>query len=271
MGNQFKFGILPDAAPIEILDKRWSYLEIPGHIHCAIELGEEKWNAIKERYIKADRPVPSSSHLMPGSFACGPGYNKEYLTFLLTVELRRMAEVGVKYVGCYGAHFLCPEGYSRTKAMDQALDSVNLMADFAEKYGMEIALEPIGKTSNLFPRYLEGVAFAKECGRKNIKVMADMDYFAHLDQKFEAILEAPELCINAHIGGVGAQPGVGGGEEHLKTLRHFFEVLREAGYDKGVTAACPWKPTNGAAEIDWKYETDKTIGFLEELRADVYK
>ena len=277
MSNQFKFGLLPDAAPIELLSERWSYLEVPGHIHCAIELGEERWNEIKAMYKNDGRPVPSSSHLLPGSYASGPSYNREYVDFLLSVELRRMNELGVKYVGCYGDHFLCPEGFSRTKAMDQALDSVNLMADYAEKYGMEIALEPIGRTSNLFPKYIEGIEFAKECGRKNVKVMADMDYFAHLGQKFEDILVAPELCINAHIGGVGAQPGVvakvGGisGEEHIKTLRHFFEVLREAGYDKGATAACPWKPTNGAAEIDWKYETDKTIDFLEALRADVYK
>ena len=270
MSKQFSFGLLPDAAPLDKLGKRWEYLEIPGHIHCAVELGEDRWNEVKTMYKKDGRPVLSSSHLLPGSFASGPDYNREYTRFLLEVELRRMAEVGVKYVGCYGAHFLCPEGFSRSKAMDQALDSINLMADYAEKYGMEIALEPVGQADHLFPRYLEGIKIAKESGRKSVKVMADMDYFAHLDQKFEHILEAPEMCINAHIGGEGAQPGVGG-DNHHKTIRHFFEVLREAGYDKGVTAACPWVVTNGAAEIDWHYETEKCIDYLEDLRAQIYK
>jgi len=270
MSKQFTFGLLPDAAPIDKLGKRWVYLEVPGHIHCAVELGEERWNEQKEIYKKDGRPVLASSHLLPGQFASGPNFNKEYVDYLLSVELRRMSELGVKYVGCYGGHFGMPEGYSRTKAMEQALEAINLMADYAEKYGMEIALEPIGKGDTLMPRYVDGIKMAKEVGRKSIKVMADMDYFDTFDQKFEDILTAPELCINAHIGGDSAQPNVGGEQRHA-TLRHFFEVLREAGYDKGVTVACPWKSTNGAAEIDWHYETEKTIDYLEDLRAQVYK
>jgi len=49
-----------------------------------------------------------------------------------------------------------------------------------------------------------------------------------------------------------------------------FEILKEIGYDKGVSAACPWVITNGAAEIDYKYETDITLAYLQELRAKVY-
>jgi len=271
MAKQFTFGILPDAAPIEKLGKRWAYYEIPAHIHCDIELDDAGWKKYKDMYVKDGRPVLASSHLLPGSYASGPDYDKDLLEKMLSVEMSRMSELGVKYVGCYGAHFGLPDGFSRTKAMDQALVAVNLMADYAEKYGMEIALEPIGMTYTLWPRYLEGIEFAKECGRKNVKVMADMDYFAHLDQKFEDILTAPELCLNAHIGGEGgAQPNVGG-EHHHKTIRHFFEVLREAGYDKGVTSACPWIITNGAAELDWHYETEKCLDYLEDLRASVYK
>ncbi|MCL2056616.1 MAG: sugar phosphate isomerase/epimerase [Oscillospiraceae bacterium] len=270
MGKQFTFGILPDAAPIDKLSKRWDYLEIPAHIHCAIELGEDRWDEMKDTYVNTGIPVLSSSHLLPSSYACGPKYNKEYVAFVLEIEMRRLAELGVKYVGCYGGHFGCPEGFSRSRAMDQAIDSVNLMADAAEKYGLEVALEPIGKTYTLFPKYADGLDFIKECGRKSIKIMADMEYFAHLDQTFDVILKAPELCVNAHIGGEKAQPNVGG-DAHHKSMRRFFEVLREAGYDKGVTSACPWKPTNGAEEIDWAYETEKTLDYLQELRAQVYK
>jgi hypothetical protein len=269
MSEQFTFGLLPDAAPIDKLGSRWTYLEVPGHIHCAVELGEERWEAQRALYKKDGRPVKSSSHLLPGQFASGPNYNKEYLNYILSVEMPRMADLGVKYVGCYGGHFGLPDGYSEAKAMDQALASINTMADYAEKYGMEIALEPIGTANTLFKRYVDGVKIAKECGRKSIKVMADMDYFGTFGQKFEDILTAPEMCIGAHIGGDGAQPNVGGEERH-KMLINFFEVLRDAGYNRGVTAACPWKPTNGATEIDWVYETEKTMDYLEELRAKVY-
>ena len=270
MSKQFVFGLLPDAAPIDKLGKRWSYLEVPGHIHCAVELGPQRWEEMKSMYKKDGRPVLASSHLLPGQFASGPNFNKEFITYILSVQMPRMAELGVKYVGCYGGHFGLPKGYSATKAKEQALESINIMADFADKYNMEIALEPIGNPETLMPRYIDGLDIIKELGRKSIKIMADMDYFAPLGRGFEDILIAPELCINVHIGGDGAQPNVGNEARH-ESLLNLFRNLREAGYDKGVTAACPWVITNGAAELDWHYETEKCMDYLEDLKAQTYK
>ena len=42
-------------------------------------------------------------------------------------------------------------------------------------------------------------------------------------------------------------------------------------YDKGVSVACPWVITNGASEIDYAYETEKTLKFVQEIRDEVYK
>jgi hypothetical protein len=47
-------------------------------------------------------------------------------------------------------------------------------------------------------------------------------------------------------------------------------VLKDAGYDKGVSAACPWVSTSGSAEIDYKYETDKALEYISRLRDKVY-
>jgi sugar phosphate isomerase/epimerase len=116
---------------------------------------------------------------------------------------------------------------------------------------------------------LEGVEFAKITGRSNVKVMADLNYFLKLDQPLEDILKYPDFCLNVHIAGDGgSQPNVGTREE---TFIHLFKVLKDAGYDKGVSAACPWVITNGAAQIDYKYETDKTLKFVKDLRDKVYK
>jgi hypothetical protein len=48
-------------------------------------------------------------------------------------------------------------------------------------------------------------------------------------------------------------------------------VLKHAGYDKGVSAACPWVVTNGAKEIDYRFETDFTLRYLQGLRDKVYR
>ena len=167
-----------------------------------------------------------------------------------------------------GGHFRCQDGFDRAKAIDQAISTINMMADQAEKYGMEIALEPQAESDTLFPRYLEGVEFAKMTGRRSVKVMADLNYFLELGQPLEDILKYPEYCINVHIqGDGGAQPNVG---QRYETLKHLFGILKEIGYTKGVSIACPWIPTNGAKEIDYAYETDKTLKFVHKIRDEVY-
>ena len=272
MATPFKLGIVVDVVPLDKISKGWEYFEVPASIHASALLCDAEWEAQKALYKKDGRPCLSTSHLLgPGTSwkgACGPLYNPEVIKFALPIEFKRISELGVKYIGCWGGHFRCPDGFDRNKAIDQAISSINIMADCAEQYGMQIALEPQAEHDTLFPRYLEGVAFAKLTGRRSVKVMCDLNYFIELDQPLEDILKEPGWCLDVHVqGDGGAQPNVGDRE---KTLLHLFNVLKDAGYDKGVSAACPWVITNGAKTIDYKYETDVTLKFLQDLRDKVY-
>ena len=273
MGKIFKIGIVVDVVPIKLLSKDWEYFEVPASIHGSATLTDKEWQQYKAVYKADGRPTPVTSHLLgPGvTWKGGSGefYDRELIDFALRRAIKRMAELGVKYLGSWGGHFRVQDGFPKTRAIDQAISTINTAADYAAEYGMEIALEPQAEKDTLFPRYLEGIEFAKMTGRSNVKVMADLNYFLELDQPLEDILKYPEYCLNVHIqGDGGAQPNVGNREE---ILLHLFKVLKEAGYDKGVSAACPWVSTNGASEIDYKYETDKTLSFIQDLREKTYK
>lgn len=273
MSNQFKFGIVVDVVPLDKLNKEWEYFEVPASIHADPILCDADWEVWKKMYKADGRPCMTTSHLLgPGTLwmgGSGEKYDRELIAFSLEREFKRISELGVKYVGCWGGHFRCQDGFSRTKAIDQAISTINIAADYAEKYGMEIALEPQAEADTLFPRYLEGVEFAKMTGRKSVKVMADLNYFLELDQPLEDILKHPEYCINVHIqGDGGAQPNVGDREA---TFIRLFNILKEINYDKGVSVACPWISTNGKTEIDYAYETDKTLKFVQDIRAKVYR
>jgi sugar phosphate isomerase/epimerase len=272
MANQFKIGIVVDVAPITVLSRGWEYFEVPASIHGSAILSKHEWEEWKAVYKTDGRPTPVTSHLLgPGNAwqgASGKYYDRELNEFALGRTIRRMAELGVRYLGAWGGHFRVQEGFSRTRAIDQAISTINTAADFAEEYGMQIALEPQAEPDTLFPRYLEGVEFAKRTGRSNVKVMADLNYFLELNQPLEDILKHPDYCLNVHIqGDGGAQPNVGAREE---TFTRLFKVLKDAGYDKGVSAACPWVSTKGG-EIDWKYETDLTLAYIQGLREQAYR
>jgi sugar phosphate isomerase/epimerase len=268
MGSQFKLGIVTDVVPLKAISGGWEYFEVPAGIHGSAAITDWEWQEYRNMYQADGRPTPVSSHFLgPGKTtrgASGIFYDRELLEFSISRVVRRMAELGVKYLGCYGGHFRIQEGFSRTRALDQAISTVNIAADYAAKHGMEIALEPQAEPDTLFPRYLEGIEFAKMTGRSNVKVMADLNYFLKLDQNLEDILKYPEYCLNVHIqGDGGAQPNVGNREDILLRL---FRILKDAGYDKGVSAACPWVNTRDAGEIDYKYETGTTLACLRKLR-----
>jgi sugar phosphate isomerase/epimerase len=273
MSEPFKIGIVVDVVPLDVLSRGWEYFEVPASIHGDATLSEKEWRHFKQMYQNDGRPTPVTSHLLgPGNMwrgASGEYYDRELLEFSLNRTIKRMAQLGVKYLGAWGGHFRCQNGFDRSTAVNQAISTINIAADFAVEYGMCIALEPQAEKDTLFPRYLEGVEFAKMTGRDNVKVMADLNYFLELDQPLEDILKYPEYCLNVHVqGDGGAQPNVG---DRKDILLHLFKVLKDAGYTKGVSAACPWVSTRGDKEIDYRYETDTTLAFLRDLRETTYR
>jgi sugar phosphate isomerase/epimerase len=272
VSTQFKLSILagdaPNRPPAQIAPG-FDLAEIPLSMYGVPAESETKW-AERKAEIASWRlpPIGMSSHYFGGGLvASGPVVDNELINFWAPRGFRRMAELGVKVVGCYGAHFPVPEGFSKTKAMDQAVAYVNRMADEARKYGQVIALEPMAKLDTLFPRYVDGLAFVKEVNRREVRIMADLAYFLKLEQPISDIARQPEWCVHVHIAGDKGQPGVGDMSGiHLK----LFRQLRDINYQGAVSCACPWIATNGASTMDFGVETGKTLAYLRELRDRAY-
>ena len=213
-------------------------------------------------------PIRATSHFLDGFglVATGPDSDCEQVEFWTRRAFVRLDQIGVEVVGVYGGHFFAPGGFSKTKAMDQAVSFCNLLADCAQIRGMKIALEPYSDPNTLWPRYLEGVAFAKEVGRPEVCLMADLNYFIALDQPLEDIAQAPELLMHCHIAGEAGQPGIG---DRVEIHTNFFRVLRDIGYERGVSVACPWV-TSAGGELSIRKETAKALRYLRDLRDKVY-
>jgi sugar phosphate isomerase/epimerase len=220
----------------------------------------ESWNL---------HPIKASSHFLQfwGLKPVGPGADWEQLEFWTRRAFRRLAELGVQVVGVYGGFFSVPEGFSQTEAMDQAIRFCSMMADFAEPLGMTIALEPLSDLTTLWPRYLEGIEFAKQVARPSVKVMADIDYLIKMESPLEDIAREPEFCTHVHIAGEKGQPGVG---EKDETFLRLFRILRDCGYQGGVSCACPWVSTDAGSALDFGAETAKTLEYLQRMRETVY-
>jgi len=272
MANPFKlcilFGDAPDRPPDQIAPG-WEMAEVPvGILLDPFESNANYADRCAEITSWNLPPIKASSHFLHryGLTATGPGVDWEQLCFWTKRAFERLQPLGVKTVGVYGGFFRVPEGFSRAKAMDQALCFTGMLADHAGARGMTVALEPMGDLDTLWPRYLDGLTFVRQLGRPEVRLMADLNYFFKLPQPLEDITVAPEYCTHCHIAGDHGQPGVG---EMEATYLRFFRILRDIGYEGGVSAACPWVSTEGAA-FDFRLETAKTLRYLQGLRDRVY-
>lgn len=262
------FGDAPTMEPQKIAPG-FEMAEIPAGILVSPMLTDEEWASRKIEILSWNLPpIKVASHWLDKPCST-PNPDWELLEFWTRRVLRRLGELEVKTAGVYGLFFPKVKGYSQTRQMDQAIRYANLIGDVAKQYNILIALEPMADLNTLWPTYKEGLAFAKRVDHPNVKVMADLNYFLKLNQPFEDIKEDPGFCLHCHIAGEapgGAQPNVGNLRETHKAL---FRVLRDIGYDKSVSAACPWRNT-GIGEFDLTKETAKTLAYMRQLREEVY-
>lgn len=179
---------------------------------------------------------------------------------------RRLSQLAPGMVaGIWGNFFAIPEDFSRTRATDQALRYCEMVAKYAETYGVLIALEPTANPRSLFPKYRDGLEFAKRLGKPSVRVMADLNYFIAAGQPFEDIAIAPDYCLHVHIQGDTYQPNFG---DCAAKIKHIFRVLRDIGYQRTVSAAHPWITTE-PGPFNYGLESAKTLHFLSDLREQV--
>ena len=273
MATPFKlcilFGDKPDIRPPAEIGSGWDVTEVPVAIQLIPFESDANWAAKKAQIAAWNLPPTRvSSHFLQfwGLKAVGPDVDWEQLEFWTKRAFRRLNELGVEVVGIYGGFFAVPEGFPRDEAMAQGLRFSHLLADYAEQYNMTVALEPLSDLTTLWPRYLEGIEFAKQVNRPSVKVMADLNYFIKLDQPLEHIAIEPEYCAHVHIAEGGGQPGTGDRSDIYKRL---FRILRDIGYQGAVSCACAWVSTDDGP-LRFGVETDKTLAYLQDLRAEVY-
>lgn len=273
MTNPFKLGILfgdkPDIRPPDQIGKGWDISEIPVAIQVQPFESEANWAAKKAEIASWDLPpIKVASHMIQfwGLKAVGPDVDWEQLEFWTKRAFRRLAEIGVEIAGIYGGFYAVPDGFSRLEAIEQGLRFTHLLADHAEPHGITVALEPLSDLSTLWPRYLEGIEFARQVNRPSVKVMADLNYFLKLNQPLEDIAKEPEFCTHVHIAEGGGQPGIG---DRTDIYERLFRILRDIDYQGAVSCACAWVSSDGGA-LDFGAETEKTLAYLQNLRARIY-
>lgn len=272
MAEQFKLGLnidnVADKPPLD-LAPGWETAEIPITELLLPYASDEAWQEkLTEIRVWNQPPFVATSHWLWDERVTGDRATDWHeLERLAELSCRRMSQLaGGMVAGVWGNFFEVPEENSRTQATDKALHYCEMVAAYAEKYGVLIALEPTANPKTVFPKYTDGIDFVKRLNLPSIRLMADLNYFVQINEPFEDIQLEPDLCLHVHIQGQTYQPNVGNCTEKIL---HIFRVLKNMGYTLTVSSAHPWTVTEGEI-FNYRLESGKTLKYLRTLKEQVY-
>lgn len=174
--------------------------------------------------------------------------------------LTNLAKLEARVIG--GAlHSYWPVDYSKPvdKAGDRArgLEGIAGLADFAADRGIDLCLEVLNRFENhVLNTAAEGVAFVREVGKPNVKVMLDTFHMNIEEDDFaQAIRTAGPLLGHFHTGENNRKvPGSGNLPWH-----EIGCALRDIGYDRAVVME-PFVRPGGTVGNDIKVWRDLSNG-----------
>jgi D-psicose/D-tagatose/L-ribulose 3-epimerase len=181
--------------------------------------------------------------------------------------LTNIAKLDVHLIG--GALYsYWPIDYSKPvdKAGDRArgIEGIRGIADFANDLGIDLCLEVLNRFENhVLNTAAEGVAFVREVGKPNVKVMLDTFHMnIEEDSIGGAIRTAGPLLGHLHTGECNRRvPGKG-----RIPWREIGEALRDIGYDGSIVME-PFVKTGGTVGSEIKVWRDLSQG-ADEARMD---
>ena len=177
--------------------------------------------------------------------------------------LSNVAKLDIHTIG--GAlHSYWPIDYSQPvdKAGDYArgVEGINGIADFANDLGINLCIEVLNRFENhVLNTAAEGVAFVKDVGKNNVKVMLDTFHMNIEEDSFgEAIRTAGPLLGHFHTGGSNRRvPGKGRMPWHeiglaLRDINYTGAVIMEPFVKTGGTIGSDikvWRDLSGGADV----------------------
>ena len=228
-------------------------------IECRVtDLQLENTEETKKRlplYLQSPLPVRAFNVLFPGEISVvGPEVDVQRIRTYIGRVAETLDRIGAEIVVFgSGRSRSIPEGWERKRAEEQIVQLLNWIADEFQGTGLTLAIEPLNrKESNIINSVAEGVQFARQVNRKEIRVLAD---FYHMDEEGEdlgTLVVNKDWLAHIHVADTGRlAPGTGSYPYDV-----FVSNLHEAGYNGLVSAECTVK--------DPRTELENGLRFLKE-------
>ena len=193
-----------------------------------------------------DFPIPISkcNCLFPGDIpVVGPNVSQQQICAYLNHAFSRASRLGIKLaVFGSGKSRSYPEDASFGNPMQQLANCLKLMAEYADQYDIDIAIEPLRlQECNLVNLVFEATILAIAVNHPRIGVLGDTFHMLSVHEPWENLANARHKRYHMHISHTlpdlsgRIYPRRGDGEDYttvidtLKSMRYHGDVSVEAG------------------------------------------
>ena len=209
------------------------------YVECSLTALAEMDEDVFEDLLRAsaDFPIPISkcNCLLPGDVkTVGPDVSQQLLCAYLDHAFSRASRLGVKLaVFGSGKARSCPEDADFGNPMQQLVDCLRLMAEYAEKYDIDIAIEPLRlQECNLVNLVFEATILAIAVDHPRIGVLGDTFHMRSVHEPWENLANARHKLYHMHIS--HSLPDLSGrifprqwdGEDYAEVI----QILKDMGY-----------------------------------------
>ena len=242
----------------------YDYVELP--MSRLGSLSDPDFKKAAELLRKSGIPCRACNNFMPGEYKItGPDNlltSRSILIDHIENAFRRIGKEGLKIpVAVFGSPWSrsCPEGWSMEKALLQIEDFLRAAAQYAEKYGITIAIENNNSTeTNTLNHYSDVVDMVKRVGHPSVRALCDYYHVRAMgDDPGAGLDDSGELLVHMHIAKLSDRGWFTdlSGEEMF--IRRYAESLKALNYSGGISMEAP------ADREHWEDLAKKTLPVLK--------
>jgi sugar phosphate isomerase/epimerase len=199
------FGRIKDYEDIAKSGFDFAELDVPE----IADLPENEFQAFLGKVKEIGFPVLTGSRALPLSdpWFFTDQYDKEKFRDFMDTACRRSAQLGIRKIilGNGKARYLLTE--DSIKLENNFIETLRLYAEYADRYGIEMILEPLGPDYSNYLNTLPAAAEAvRKAGNPNLFIMADLRHLQLGNEPYEDIEKCARLVHHIHVDYPGTFP-----------------------------------------------------------------
>lgn len=250
-----KLGLCCAPENMEIAAKLgFDYIE--GAFAHIARMPQEEYDSLLCKVDSFPIPLLKCNMFLPADIPpVGPDACEKTQREYLELSFKRASKLGVRLaVFGSGAARRVPDGWSHIRAWKQLADFLDLVAEYAEKYEITVALEPLRrKECNILNLVSEGTVLCAVVNHPRITVLGDTFHMLCSCEPWDSLKYAGEKLTHIHIShslpdlSGRVYPCKGDGEDYATVIN----VLKEMNYkgDISIEAGFTDMEKDGAAAI----------------------